>query len=177
VYTAFLSAVLHSFYIFVMDWSSSSSHLEKGFYAFFYTAPGNFLTTFIYNTHHIFKNYRARGVLWNNQNIIIGGKLNVRNLLRMVCYFFTQSLVVSFSLLTVLMATKAQLNPGIATALWSVSPFFYAFYDQMFFGNKLKINHWIGMTMTVAAAVLISISKPHTQSQSPSTQPPPGTSA
>jgi drug/metabolite transporter (DMT)-like permease len=140
---------------------------KMGMTAFFYQAPGNVLACCLYHLAQIIKNFGTRGVLWNDQNIIIGGKLNVRNLLGMACYTCTQTLVISFSLLTVFMATQAQLNPGIATALWAVSPFFYAFYDHLFFSNKLQTNHWIGITMTVAAAVLISLSKPQAQTQSP----------
>lgn len=77
-------------------------------------------------------------MFWVNQNLITGGRINLRNLLGFVIMCFLQVIVLNMVLFTLYFSVKAELNSGISTSIWSVTPFFMSFADYLIFGNKLK---------------------------------------
>jgi multidrug transporter EmrE-like cation transporter len=76
----------------------------------------------------------------------------------MVYVAFIQVLIFSGISLTFSTSYKANLNPGVAAAIWAVSPFLQAVVDRIIWLVDLKINHVIGMTLMVLCGVIISVS-------------------
>ena len=75
---------------------------------------------------------------------------------------FCSSLAQVAIYLAIILAFKASrlsgLNIGIIEALWSISPFFVAFAEWVFYGVRIKLYHILGMLGLVTMAILISLS-------------------
>ena len=54
-------------------------------------------------------------------------------------------------------ARRADLNIGIVTAVWSLTPFFIAVFDKIIYGSKIKFYHILGMLLVVVMALIISL--------------------
>ena len=53
---------------------------------------------------------------------------------------------------------QAGLNIGVTTAIWSITPFFVAFIERVFFKVSIGLYQIIGMLLIVIMTVLISLS-------------------
>ena len=53
----------------------------------------------------------------------------------------------------------ADLNIGIAQAIWALTPFMAALVDWFINGDALKTYHVVGMGCLVACAVFVSLSE------------------
>jgi len=60
-------------------------------------------------------------------------------------------------LFTLYFSVKADLNPGIATSIWSVVPFYMSVADYFAFGVKLKRNHIVGITLIMLTVILVGL--------------------
>ena len=50
------------------------------------------------------------------------------------------------------------MNIGIASAIWSFTPFFVAFLERILYGVGIKLYQTIGMIFLVIMAILIALS-------------------
>ena len=62
-------------------------------------------------------------------------------------------------LLTIYFAVAADLNAGVITTIWSVTPFFVALADFMVFGVRLKTYHIVGIALVVLSTIMLSLMK------------------
>ena len=62
---------------------------------------------------------------------------------------------------------KADLNIGIAQAIWSVSPFFIALLEWLCYGMRLQVHHIIGMSVMILCVVAVALSNLTTESTDP----------
>ena len=53
---------------------------------------------------------------------------------------------------------KANLNIGIAQAIWSVSPFFIALLEWLCYGMRLQVHHIIGMSVMILCVAAVALS-------------------
>jgi drug/metabolite transporter (DMT)-like permease len=60
-------------------------------------------------------------------------------------------------LFTLYFSLKADVNPGLTTSIWSVTPFFMSLADFIIFGNRLKRNHYIGITLIMLCVILLGL--------------------
>ena len=90
-------------------------------------------------------------------NIIVNGSLNMNNLSWFVFYcliYFTfQTIVV----LTFQYCLLANVNAGIVSTIWSITPLFAAKFDYLLFGESLTRKHLIGLVCLVLCVGCISI--------------------
>ena len=103
------------------------------------------------------RNYRENGVFWNNQNLIVGGKLNKRNTLGFAAFCTFIMACHLCILLNVFFAERAGINLGLITIAWRASILFGAFMDFIIFKEKLKYYHFLGLILIVSCVTLISI--------------------
>lgn len=62
-------------------------------------------------------------------------------------------------LLTIYFAVAADVNVGVITTIWSITPFFLALADYLLFNVRLGSHHYIGITLIVISTILISLIK------------------
>lgn len=97
--------------------------------------------------------------MWNNQNIIIDGKLRNRNLfgflLNCLLYFY----VINMCVFTMYFANKAGVNVGVITTITSINPFFTAVADYFVYKVHLKYYHIFGMISIVLGSIFICLKK------------------
>ena len=51
------------------------------------------------------------------------------------------------------------MNVGILTVIWSVTPFWIAIFEYIFYGQKLKIHYILGMILIIICAVVLSLNQ------------------
>lgn len=56
------------------------------------------------------------------------------------------------------LARQAGLNIGVAEAIWAINPFFQSVVDLFLYKNQIMTYHWVGMSIFVIAAVVVSLS-------------------
>lgn len=61
--------------------------------------------------------------------------------------------------MTIYFAVAADLNAGVITTIWSVTPFFMATADYFVYGVKLRAYHIIGISLIVLSTILLSLMK------------------
>lgn len=54
-------------------------------------------------------------------------------------------------------ATKADINVGVITSIWSINPLFLAVMDYFIFQESLKYYHLVGTIFMVLCALSISM--------------------
>ena len=82
-----------------------------------YMASGSIFASFIYMVQESYTKYKIDGKLWNNQNIIIDGKLNNRNLILFIQYFVSFLGIQFLAATTMLFSQKAGINVGVVTII------------------------------------------------------------
>jgi len=58
---------------------------------------------------------------------------------------------------TIYFSVKAEVNPGLITSIWSVTPFFMSMADFIIFGVKLGANHIAGITLIMLCVLLLGL--------------------
>lgn len=73
--------------------------------------------------------------------------------------YLTFNLLINYNLINMSMwtASLAQINAGVITVIFSITPLLQGFFDLIIFGQKLTYNLWIGMFLMVAACALLSV--------------------
>ena len=61
-------------------------------------------------------------------------------------------------LMTLSLSVAAQINPGIITTIWSISPLIGALADKIIFGRSFQFRHMIGVFALIGCADCISLS-------------------
>ena len=91
--------------------------------------------------------------------MVIDGKLSKINVLRFIltCVFFFG--IQSFMILTMYFCHLADINVGMITMLWNITPYVAALCDFIFNRQALKPSQHLGMLFMIASCVLISLSK------------------
>ena len=130
---------------------------EVGYLAVLYNSTGTVIVCLIFNISEATQNYKKKGVFWNDQNLIKEGKLSIRNMLGFLSYCCFQVIILNMVMFTIYFSVLADVNTGIITSIWSVTPFFMSLADYLFFGVTLKYNHIIGITLIVVCILLLSL--------------------
>lgn len=60
-------------------------------------------------------------------------------------------------MLTMYFATKAGINVGVVTVIWSVNPLLMALADKIVYQTKLKYYHYIGLLAIMLCTVCIAL--------------------
>lgn len=68
-----------------------------------------------------------------------------------------EALIVSTILYTFVITHTAELNIGIAVALWSIAPFTISLMEKVVYNIILKKSQFLGMTAFAFMAILISL--------------------
>jgi len=126
----------------------------------FYFSPGTILTSIIFFTIRGVQNKRNPDInkLWTDQNLIIDGQVRWKNVVGYACFACCYFCIQNLAFLTIFFASKADINVGLITTIWSVNPLFMAIMDSIFFSQKLQYFHVIGMISIVACTVVLSLS-------------------
>ena len=132
---------------------------EAGFYTIFYYSVGSTFISILYYVVKMRKQYKSNGTIWPDQNIIKQGKIKCINLFRFMLICLTYFLAQVMICLTLYYAALAQVNSGLITTIWSLTPFFFALVEYKVFGTSLQINHYIGMILILICSVLLSLTK------------------
>ena len=111
-----------------------TSHVD-GLSCIFYLSFGSWVTGLMYQLIMSIVNYRDKNVhyIWHRNNIIIDGKLIVRNLLLfliMCCIFFG---IMCSKFMTMYFSHMSGINVGVITTIWSVQPLIAALIDWVFY--------------------------------------------
>ena len=61
--------------------------------------------------------------------------------------------------MTMWLATKADINVGVITCIWSINPLFIAILDYFIFSYRLRYYHVIGMVSLILCGLSISLTK------------------
>jgi multidrug transporter EmrE-like cation transporter len=118
---------------------------------------GNFIFGLIYHFKQSYISYKNYGPFWNDQNIIIFGRLQCKNLVGFMAYCANYFLIQTLAILTLYFAKRAQVNVGVIITLWNICPLFMAVLDFCIFGERLKCYHLVGTASIVTCCVVLSI--------------------
>ena len=113
--------------------------MKVGYYSVLYNATGTVIVCTGYQLMECFTNYANKDIrkFSNPYNIIVNNKINKRNFVGFTVYTVLQVVTLNMVMLTIYTSVRANLNTGLSTAIWSVSPFFMSFLDFIVFGVKL----------------------------------------
>ena len=162
---AFTAACLFVIYYTLLARLSAAA----GFLSVFYLSGGSIFWSLCFHLYKSFGNWRNSGHFWNDQNLIKGGKLAVRNLLGLLVYAMTMLVAIYITFASIHFAVKAQINPGVVSTIWSIDPIIMAVADYVWFGQKLQYYHHVGIVSIVACSIVLSLSD-FIDADSPSTQ-------
>ena len=59
--------------------------------------------------------------------------------------------------ITLYFASMAEVNAGLITSIWSVTPFCYVVAERILYGTKLKSYHFIGIFLIMICSILLSL--------------------
>lgn len=142
---------------------SIGSLCKLGPISIFYFALGAFivstvywLTTFVFAPEKRYlKKDGTRRILVHDEN----GKFDWK----LVACFIGGGLITGLRYLAVcitfMVSLKANLNIGIATSIWAVSPFFSAMIDFLLFKKSLLTSHLIGIFFMLSCALMSAFSE------------------
>ena len=130
---------------------------KNGYVSVLYTSTGTVITCLMYDGYKCYASWKQNGVFWNNQNVIVDKKLVKSNLLGFIGYCMMQVLILNMVMFTIYFSVLADLNTGIGTSIWALTPFMMSLGDHLFFGHKLKYNHVVGITLIITCVILISL--------------------
>mmetsp|Transcript_6732 Transcript_6732/g.11296 ORF Transcript_6732/g.11296 Transcript_6732/m.11296 type:complete len:146 (+) Transcript_6732:318-755(+) len=99
---------------------------------------------------------RRGGYFWNEQNLIVSGKVRWSNIFAFLLYSLIYLGVQLVVFLNLELSQFAQINTGIITGIWAILPLFVAVLDFFFYGQRLKYYHIVGMVCLVACALCIT---------------------
>ena len=79
------------------------------------------------------------------------------NLFRIIIYMCIYFCVQNIIIFTFYFSMRADINAGLISSIWSVTPFVFCLMDYIFFGVKLQTHHYIGVSCTAVCTVLLSL--------------------
>lgn len=127
----------------------------KGPECLFYFASGSVLTGLIFNLYKCTKNFQQQGLFWNDQNIMVGGRVKCSNLFGLTIFMIQHFMVQNLVYLSMWISNKAAINVGVMSSLWLFNPLFLALTDRYIYRTKLNIRHLLGMFCLVACTLFI----------------------
>ena len=133
-----------------------TAHMD-GFSCVFYMSFGGWVAGIVYQLIMSCINWRDPNVnyVWHRNNIIVDEKVNRIHLILFMlscCLFF---LITISKLMTIYFSNMSGVNVGVITTMWSIEPLFGALLDRIINGQKLSINHAIGIILIVSGAISI----------------------
>ena len=157
-----LYAILTAILFTLCNEAISEISQNRGPECLFYFASGSIFTGllfFLYKSVHNFKKRAGKRdrKCWHNQNIIINGKLNCRNLLGYSIFCMLYFVIQNCAIMTMWFASRAGVNVGVITCIWSINPLFMSLLDFLIFGRELRYYHIIGTIALVLSALSISL--------------------
>lgn len=134
---AFISiAFMASFLFAISNWFKTKLASKVGNKQIFYTAPGLLLASLVYNCFQTYKAYLS-GKSYN-WGLYEKGRVNRVKMLAYIVICFIQLCVLNLIMLTINSSVLAKVNTGLITSVFSVTPFFSALLDQIFFNLRLS---------------------------------------
>ena len=131
-------------------------YLITQLFSYFYLASGSMLSGLVYNAYQMIKHKR----LWNDQNIIVGGKFKKMNCFGFFLNCLQNIFVMQMCILTMYFANLAGVNVGVIMTITSYHPFLTALVDYLLYKIVLRYYHFIGMVSIVLGSVCISNGTP-----------------
>ena len=98
-----------------------------------YTQLGGLISGLLFNVFYSYKNYKKNGVFWNNQNIMVNGKVSCISILRVFIYCILLFTAQYSAFLTIWSAQQAQINVGVVSSIWAVEPILATIYDSIIY--------------------------------------------
>lgn len=80
-----------------------------------------------------YHNYRSRKVFWQDQNLIVNGKLIVRNCFGFIMYNLIDVLSLFSMLYTISFSLEANINPFTTLAFWCLTPILVTLLEKLIF--------------------------------------------
>ena len=138
-------------------WSSVSARMQQR--SFFYFSVGYVLVSGVYFICRCVRNKRnvETNTCWVDQNLVKNGKVQKRNAVGFAAFQCLSFIVMNMAWITIWCAVLANINAGVLTVIWSVTPLGVAFTEYFFFGVRLKVNYIIGMMLIIICAVALSL--------------------
>mmetsp|Transcript_13330 Transcript_13330/g.22651 ORF Transcript_13330/g.22651 Transcript_13330/m.22651 type:complete len:89 (+) Transcript_13330:299-565(+) len=81
------------------------------------------------------------------------------NVFRYLLYCLVYLIIQYLAFLNLWVSVLADINTGIITGIWSLVPLFMAILDFIYFGERPKTPHVIGLICLLGCALCISFSK------------------
>ena len=85
------------------------------------------------------------------------GQLRRVNLIGFLGFQLNSLLVMNCSWITIWFALMANINAGVITVIWSVTPLGVAIAEYFIFGQRLKRNYQVGMALIIICVVALSL--------------------
>ena len=100
---------------------------EKGIHCILYFASGSVITSIIYQLVQSYRNSKGynrqhRVVFWNDQKLIIDGKVDWRNVVGYIAFCLNYFLMQNMAFATIWFAAISNLNIGVILVLWGITP-------------------------------------------------------
>lgn len=99
----------------------------------------------------------AGGSFHIDLNLVRGGKLLRPNTVGLLIFCILYFLAQNMTYLTLWTSLLADMNIGIVSVLWSITPLIVAVFEYVIYRFKLSRNYLIGMFMMVVSAVVLSL--------------------
>lgn len=88
----------------------------------------------------------------------VDGKYSLANIAGFAFFCCNYFMIQNMAFMCVHEANKANLNPGVITAMWSITPLWMALTDWLVFSIRLKYHHYIGMTCMIICTLVLALS-------------------
>ena len=59
--------------------------------------------------------------------------------------------------ITLYLSARAEVNAGLITSIWSVTPFCFSVAERLLYKTELKVYHFIGILLIMICSVLLSL--------------------
>ena len=148
-------AFMASIFFAISNWFQTKLASKVGNNQIFYTAPGLLLASIIYNGVQIYLALKSGSKY--SWGLIQNGKVNKVKMLAFVAMGFVQVCVLNLIMLTINSSVMANVNTGLITSVFSVTPFFSALLDQIFFNLRLSCTQMIGIVFVFLSLISLSL--------------------
>lgn len=122
----------------------------------FYFATGNVVIGLAYNLYASIKNFRAGGVFWNNQNLIVDNQIKWKHLLLWLIFAAEGLCNITLSYITFYYSIRSGVNSGVITVIWRLTVLLSAVADYFMYGIKLRYYHIVGLASIFLSCIAIS---------------------
>jgi len=124
----------------------------------FYYSFGPLVVSSAYLVYKAWMNYvYFTGTFWVDLNLMKDGKIIKKNLygfVLMSCFCF---IIQNLLIITVWTARLADINVGVVSIIWSLTPLMVACMEYFMMGTKLRYYYFVGMILMLISAVLLSL--------------------